>query len=141
MPAKVATEIQRVLDRQIRKVLIPEGYNLLLSNEQCQLIFASVCKLAELNSVNFSTDICSQICNFGVFQKVGERRIGVLAMLIVLERLQWRVLLFEIPDREVVGIFSRRMLASSSQLELLFVQLGSAKRSLFILASLRLEVG
>jgi len=59
--------------------------NLLLRHEQCQLIFPSISKLAQLDTMHFSTNIRSQVLNLGILEEVWEAWVSVLAMVVVVE--------------------------------------------------------
>jgi hypothetical protein len=84
---EVASNVKSFLNGQVREVLVPECYDLLLGDEESEFVFASVGKLAELNAVDFRSDVRGEISDLGVLQEVGEGWIGVLAALGVLERL------------------------------------------------------
>lgn len=53
MTAEIAPEIQSFLDGQVSKVLVSEGDDFALGNEQGELILAGGRELAELNTSNF----------------------------------------------------------------------------------------
>ena len=70
----------------------------LLSNEKCELVFALVVELAQLDALDFGTNVTSQVIHLGlVTEEVRERRVGIFAVLIKFEWLEsgisFRVLL------------------------------------------------
>jgi hypothetical protein len=83
--SEVAADVQSFPDVQVGKVLVAEGHDLLLGHKQCELIFTSIGQLAQLYTMDLSTDISGNIVNFGIFQEIGKRWIRVFAMLLMLE--------------------------------------------------------
>jgi hypothetical protein len=59
--------------------------NLLLCHEQCQLVFPSIGKLAQLDTMHFSTNIRSQVLDLCILEEVWEAWVSVLAMVVVIE--------------------------------------------------------
>ena len=85
--------------------MVAESDYLALGDVSSKLILASVAEAAELNARDLSTDGRSEMLDLGGRgDEVGKGRVGILAVIIVLERLQGRVSLAGVPGREVVGI-------------------------------------
>lgn len=91
MSPKVSTEVKRIWDWNVRKILVPESYDFLLGNEERELIFSSIIQLRKLNTVDFCTNVGRQISHSGILQEVRKCWVGILSMLFVLEGLKWRV--------------------------------------------------
>lgn len=90
--AKVAAELKGLLNWQRSQILVSECNHFLLSNQESQFIFALVIQLGQLNTSDFGSDRGSKIFEMGaLLEKVWERGIGVLAMLIMFKWLQGRV--------------------------------------------------
>jgi hypothetical protein len=53
MMAKITAKVQSLLDRQVGQILVAEGDNFSLSDEQGKLVLSSWGELAQLNSRNF----------------------------------------------------------------------------------------
>ena len=102
---KVAAILEGLGDGQVREVLAAECDHLALGYEQGELILAGLVQRAELDAADLRTDAWGQVADLDTLaQQVRERRIGVLAVLIMLELGQGRILLLGIPGREVVGV-------------------------------------
>lgn len=92
--AKVAHVLDGIFDGDIGEILVAKGDNLLLGNEQREFVLAFGVKLRQLDSADLSPDGGGDIVDldtriFG--EEVGKRRVGILAMLIMLEGLPGRV--------------------------------------------------
>lgn len=109
MTTKVPTPLKSLVDWQISEILAPEGDNLALGHEKRELVLAGVGELGKLDTLDFGTDRRRKLAQLRdtLGQEVGEARVGVLAMLIVLEWSKRWVGLGGIPRREVVGVFGR----------------------------------
>lgn len=90
--SKVFHILESLLNGKISKVLIPESDDLFLCDKKSQFILASVIKLRELDACDLCTDRGCDVFDFTAgFQQVLEAWICILAVLVVLERLQWFV--------------------------------------------------
>ena len=56
MPAEIPAEIERLLDKQLGKVLAAEGDDLALGHEARQLVLAGRTKAAEIDAADLSGD-------------------------------------------------------------------------------------
>jgi hypothetical protein len=113
IPAKVAAELEGLLNGQVLEVLVAEGHDLALGDEARQLVLAGVVELAELDAADLGADGGRQVGDGHLVlgQQVRVGRVGVLAVVIVLEGLERRVLLVGVPGREVVRVLWRSGLA------------------------------
>lgn len=103
--AEVAAVLQGLGDGQVGKVLAAEGDDLALSDEAGELVLAGIVQAGELDAADFGADGGREVVDSGVAgEEVGEGRVGVLAVLIVLEVLEGRVLLLWVPGRKIVGV-------------------------------------
>ena len=86
--------------------MVPERDNLSLSYESSEFVLARVGKLAELDAVHLGPDGGSKMGDISALrEKIGKGCVGILAVLVVLKRLEWRVLLAAIPRGKIVRIF------------------------------------
>jgi hypothetical protein len=107
MSTKVATKVQSLLDRQIRKILVSESNDLSLSNQQGELILTCIIELAQLHTPDLRAGGWSESADLGAFwQKALEAWVGIFAVLDVLKWLPWWVLLTVVPDRQVVWVLA-----------------------------------
>lgn len=105
MPAKVASEIEGFLDRQIRKVLISKGNDLSLGDKESELVLSGGSEFAQLDTCDFGADGWSELLNLrALHQQVFEGGIGILPVFNMSEGFKRRVFLVIIPSREVVWI-------------------------------------
>ncbi len=105
--AKEFAKVKSLLDGQIGKVLLAEGYDLALGYEARELTLTGAAQLAQLDATDLSANGRSEVGDLSALRKeLGVRRVGILAGIVVLERLQRRVLLLGIPSREVVLILA-----------------------------------
>lgn len=113
LPAEVAAELEGLLNGQVLEVLVAEGDDLALGDEARQLVLAGVVELAELDAADLGADGGRQVGDGHLVlgQQVRVGRVGVLAVVIVLEGLERRVLLVGVPGREVVRVLWRSGLA------------------------------
>lgn len=103
--AKVLAILQRVLDGDIGKVLAAERHDLALRNEACELVLARIAQGAELDASDLSPGGRGKVADCHAFWKqVRVRRIGILAVFDVFERLERGVFLLGIPGGQVLGI-------------------------------------
>lgn len=108
VPTKVPAPLQRILDRQLGKVLPTEGNDLALSYETGQLVFARARELRELDTADLAPDGWREVDDLGVrWEEVLEGGIGILAVFVVLEGRQGRISLARVPRGKVVGILLR----------------------------------
>lgn len=101
---EVSTQLQRLLDRQRREILVSERDDFLLRDQESQLVAALVVELRQLNTRDFGADRRRDIVDLGALcQDIGECRVGVLAVLDVLERLERPedLALLVVPDWQV----------------------------------------
>ncbi len=56
MPAEIPAEIERLLDKQLGKVLAAEGDDLALGHEARQLVLAACTKAAEMDAADLGAD-------------------------------------------------------------------------------------
>lgn len=63
--AKVATELESLVDGQVGKVLVAEGNDLALSNESSELVLASVGQAAQLDTGDLGADSRSKVSDLG----------------------------------------------------------------------------
>lgn len=56
VPAKIPTEVESLLERQMGEVLVAERDHLALGDEESELVFAGSVELAELNAGDFRAD-------------------------------------------------------------------------------------
>lgn len=89
MAAKVGAKVKRLLDRQVGKVLITEGDHLPFGHQARQLVFTGIGQRAKLDTAHLGADRRRQVRDHGLVlgQQVRERRVGVLAVVVVLKRL------------------------------------------------------
>ena len=106
--AKIATKVQRLRDRQVGKVLPTERDDLALGDQARELVLSRIVQLGQLDTADLGANARCQVHNLGgiLREKVRERRIGVLPMLYMLERLERRILLGGIPRREIVRVLA-----------------------------------
>lgn len=97
---KVLGELQRLLDRQVRKVLFPERHNLVLRYEARELVLAGVVELAELHATYFGADVGGHLLDCCSGEEVWERRVRVFAMLNGFEGHGRRVFLVSVIRKE-----------------------------------------
>ena len=135
--AKVFGNLKRLADWERRKILVAEGHDLLLGDEECELIFASVGELGELNALDFSADVGGDIVHFCVLEEVGEAWVCVFAVLDFLEELIGRVL-GVVPVRQVVGVSSRCVAFRAVQLNIIVGGLGALSECFLGVAVLQL---
>lgn len=96
---------QSIGDGQVGKVLVPEGHDLALSYEAGELVLACVGKGRELDTLDLGADGGRQVRPCGLRrEKVGKCRVGIFAMLVVLEGLERRVEFVMVPDGEVMRV-------------------------------------
>jgi len=99
VPAEICAVVERLLDREVGKVLVPEGDDLALGHVARELVLSGGGEAAELGAVDLGAD-CGREVN-GLGDAVGEQiwigRVGVLAVLGVLKWRQGRVFLCWIP--------------------------------------------
>ena len=87
--AKVGAKFDGFVDGEFGKVLIAEGYDLPLGDEQGQLVLAFLGELAQLDPAHLSTNGRRELFNrsLALGQKIREGCISILAVVVVLE---WR---------------------------------------------------
>jgi hypothetical protein len=90
--AVVLCKVQRILNRQICKILIAERNHFLLGHKSCQLISACLVELTELNTRYLGSDISGDVPDIGFPEKIREGRVCIFAMLDMLELLESGVL-------------------------------------------------
>jgi hypothetical protein len=56
-----------------------------LRNKQRKFIFSLIGERAQLDTVHLSANVSGQLCDLGSFQEVWKGRVGVFAVLVVLE--------------------------------------------------------
>jgi hypothetical protein len=86
---EVATNVESFLNGKVCEVLVAECYDLLLGDEQGELVLPGICQFAELDTMDFSTDVRGDISDLGILQEIRKRWVGVLAVLGMLEGLPW----------------------------------------------------
>lgn len=105
VPTEVPAPLQRVLDRQLGKVLPTEGDDLALGYETGQLVFARARELRELDTADLGPDGWREVDDLGVrWEEILEGGVGILAVFVVLEGRQGRICLARVPRGKVVGI-------------------------------------
>lgn len=105
LPAKVRAILERLLDREVGKVLVAEGDDLALGHEPRELVLAGAAEGRELDATDFGADGRSQVCQGdAVGEQVREGRVRVLAGLAVLEGLEGRECCGAVPGWEVVRV-------------------------------------
>lgn len=89
VPAEVAAVLERRVDGQVGEVLVPEGDHLALGHEARQLVLARATEGAELDAPDLGADRRGQVGDGGdaLGEEVRVRRVGVLAVLVVLKGL------------------------------------------------------
>lgn len=103
--AEVAAVLQSLGDGQVGKVLAAEGDDLALGDEAGKLVLAGLVQAGELDAADLGADGGREVVDRDIAgEQVGEGCVGILAVLIVLEVLEGRVLLLWVPGREVVGV-------------------------------------
>ena len=105
--AEVGAVVEGLLDGQVGKVLVPEGDDLALGDEAGELVLAGVGQLAQLDAAHLGAGGWRQVGELDAAvlgKEVGVRRVGVLAVLVVLEGLERGILLSWVPGWEVVGV-------------------------------------
>jgi len=86
---EISTESECVFDWDVCEVLIAERYDLFLGDKECEFIFSGIRQLAQLDTMDFSADICCDVGDSRVRQEVRERRVGIFSVFSVLEWLPW----------------------------------------------------
>jgi len=106
IPAKVRSELESLLNGEVGEILVTEGDYLALGHESRQLVLAGIAQRRQLDTSDLCADGRSQVghCHGSLGQQVRIGCVGVLAVLIVLERLEGRILLVAVPGREVVRV-------------------------------------
>lgn len=103
--SEIAAEVQSLLDREISEVLVPEGDDFALSDEQRQLVSAGRAETAQLHAADLGAYAGGQVAaGGGAGKEIGEGGISGQAVLGVGEGLQWCVFLVRIPGRKVVWV-------------------------------------
>jgi hypothetical protein len=109
MPAKVASKIEGLLDRQVGEVLVSEGNDLSLGDKESQLVLPGGSEFAQLDTCNFGADGWSELLDLrALHQQVFEGGIGILPVFNISEGFERRVFLVMIPSRQVVWILPHR---------------------------------
>lgn len=85
--AKVSAKLQRLLNRQIGKVLVPKSNHTALRYEERELVLAGIGERGELDTTHFRAELGSEILESGdtLGKKVREARVGGLSALGVLK--------------------------------------------------------
>jgi hypothetical protein len=87
--SEIATEIERCLDWQVRKVLVSEGYDLAPRNEARELILACVGEAGQLNAAHFCPNRGCEMRDFcALRQQIWEGWIGVKARVVKVKWLE-----------------------------------------------------
>lgn len=103
--AKVASKLESLGDGKVGKVLVSEGHDLALGDVPGELVLAGFGELAQLDALDLCADGGGEVRDLGVlFDEVGESRVCVAAVVVVLKGLEGRVDLVLVPGGEVVGI-------------------------------------
>lgn len=95
---EVGTEVEGFLDGEVGEVLVAEGDDFLLGDEEGEFVFSGVGEFAELDAVDFGADVGGQIGYFCALEKIGERRVCVFAVLVMLKGLEGSVAGFAVSD-------------------------------------------
>jgi hypothetical protein len=106
IPAKVRPKLEGLFDRQVGKVLVAEGDHLALRHEPRQLVLARCAERGELDALDLGADGRGEMGHRdgALGQEVGIRRVGVLAVFVVLEGLERGILFVAVPGWEVVRV-------------------------------------
>lgn len=103
--AEITAELEGLLDGQIAEVLVAEGDDLALGNEAGELVFAGVAEGGELDALDFGANGWGEVGDgCALREKVGEGWVRVFAVLVMLKRLEWGVLVVGVPSWEVVRV-------------------------------------
>ena len=86
--SEVSAVFQGLLDGQRCEVLVTEGDDLLLGDEQGQLVLAFVVELGELDAEDLCANGGSDVLHLGTLQEILQPWIGILAMFVMLKRLE-----------------------------------------------------
>jgi hypothetical protein len=104
MAPKISPEIQGVLYGEGGEVLVAEGDDLALCDEEGELVFAFIGQFRELHTGDFGARGRGELLDLGAGEEqVGEGRVCVEAVLGVCEGFEGWVFLAVVPDGEVVG--------------------------------------
>lgn len=109
----------------------------LLCDEEGEFVLASLVELAELNTLDFCSDIGSEVLDgSGSSQQVLERRVSILAMLICLESfIRWIFstdVFLVVPDRQIVWVSCRRVLSNAFQFIFVVCCLGALSEGFLV---------
>lgn len=103
--SKVGAKLEGIGDGKIGKVLASEGHNLACGDVVRQLIFAGIAQRGELDASHFGANGGSELRDFdSAGEEIGIGGVGILAVLIMLKRLERRVLLCWVPCWKVVRV-------------------------------------
>lgn len=111
---EVFGELERVFDGQVGKVLVPEGYDFLLRDEEGEFVTACAVEGAQLDAFDFGADVGAEVFDLGIGEEVGKGWVGVFAVFVGLEGLEGWVF-HVVPEREVVGVFGWGVFARAFQ--------------------------
>lgn len=105
IPAKVTTELQSLLNRQVGKVLVTESHYLALGDKSGELVLSSIAERAELDSLDLCANRGSQVVHaHAIGEQVGIGRISVQPVLNVLKWLEGTVSLLRVPGWKIVRV-------------------------------------
>lgn len=103
--AKVLAKLEGVGDGEVGKVLLAEGDNLALGDVAGELVLAGVVERGQLDAVDLGANGRGEVGDGGALgEEVGERGVGVLAVLVVLKGREGRVDDAAVPSGQVVRI-------------------------------------
>lgn len=89
-----------------------------LSNKQGQLILALLGQLAQLDTTHFRADVGREVVDDGLAlgEQIRERRVSILAVVVVLKGLEGRISLrLVVPHGQVMGEGGRRLFGGALQ--------------------------
>jgi hypothetical protein len=86
---EIATNVESFLDGKVCEVLVPECDDLLLSDKEGEFVLSGICQFADLDTMDFGTDVRGDVNDLGILQEIWKRWVGILAVLGMLEGLPW----------------------------------------------------
>lgn len=102
---EISPEIKGFLEWEVSEILIPEGNDFALGDEECELVFSGLVQFAELDACDFGSDAWCEFLDLASFwEEIFEGRIGVFAVVYVREWFPSGIFLAMIPSWEVGGV-------------------------------------
>lgn len=130
VPTKVFAKLEGLLDGQIRKILLSKGDHLALRHEPSKLVLAGVGQGAKLDAPYLSANGGSEVSySRALWEEVLVGGVGILAVLVMLKRLQRGILLFWIPDREVMRILHRIIKSTSGSMKPPYISIYNVRKA------------